>query len=234
MAQQYYDRPKAPLRVQEMLRDLSRARPGLTKLRGKGKDYDPLIDVIVAIGPKDWPLPASKALQEQFGINAAKLRKWLDALYWDFMTAIEEDPDLLQFRQVSYLFCVPGFRDYRTFQCRLPVPPRVGDTVMLPFISEVTGSSRYYVDSMHQEYQDDQVCVVVNLKRGIYNQHMAYLIDQALFEGKLTYGMLIELGDYRIEDYLRTLYPPSSSSASSAYAALNLPVTARKRRGQRH
>ncbi|GAA4493060.1 hypothetical protein GCM10023172_01110 [Hymenobacter ginsengisoli] len=227
MGKRYQERPKDPLRVRDMLSDLTSARPGLARLRGQGKEYDALIDELQTMS---WPFPASKVLQEKLGLTAGKLRKLPDTLYWDFLTAIEENPDVLQFTQVVHLFCAPGFRDYRTFQCRLAVTPRVGDTIYLPFLAGVTGSGRYYVDSIEHEYEEEKVCITVHLKSGIYNQHLAYLQDQALFEGKLTYGMMMELRDYGIKDYLRTQYGPPLPAPPVFTPA---PAPASKRRGRK-
>jgi hypothetical protein len=227
MGKHFQERPKDPLRVRDMLSDLISARSGLAKLQGLGKEYDPLIDEIQTMSR---PLPASKTLQEKLGLTAGKLRKWLEILHGDFLIAIEDNPDVLQFTQVVHLFCAPGFRDYRTFQCRLVVTPRVGDTLYLPFLAGVTGSSRYYVDSIEHEYEEEKVCITVYLKAGIYNQHMAYLKDQALFERKLDYGQIIELRDYGVEDYLRTLYAPPRP-APPVYTPA--PPPAGKRRGRK-
>ncbi|GAA4367806.1 hypothetical protein GCM10023185_40000 [Hymenobacter saemangeumensis] len=224
MGKSYQERPKDPLRVRDMLSDLTSARSGLAKLRGQGKEYDPLIDEIQTML---WPYPASRVLQEKLGLTAGKLRKLIETLHGDFMTAIEESPDVLQFTQVVHLFCAPGFRDYRTFQCRLAVTPRVGDTIYLPFLAGITGSSRYYVYKIEHEYEEEKVCITVHLKNGIYNQHLAYLEDQALFEGKLNYGQKIELGDYGIEDHLRTQYGPPRP-APPVYTPA--PVSKRRRR----
>ncbi|GAB3585477.1 hypothetical protein [Hymenobacter daeguensis] len=226
MAKRSQERPKDPLRVRDMLSDLTSARLGLLKLRGQGKEYDPLIDEIQTM---TWPYPASKVLQEKLGLTAGKLRKQIETLHGDFLTAIEENPDVLQFTQVVHTFCAPGFRDYRTFQCRLAVTPRVGDTVVLPFLAGVTGSGRYYVESIEHEYEEDKVCITVHLKNGIYNQHLAYLKDQALFEGKLSYLKIIELGDYGIEDYLRAQYGPPRP-APPVYIPATAPASKRRRR----
>lgn len=225
MGKRYQERPKDPLRVRDIFSDLTSARAGLAKLRGQGKNYDPLIDEIQTMS---WPYPTSKVLQEKLGLTAGKLRKMIETLHGDFMTAIEENPDVLQFTQVVHLFCAPGFRDYQTFQCRLAVTPRVGDTIYLPFLAGITGSSRYHVYKIEHEYEEEKVCITVHLKNGIYNQHLAYLEDQALFERKLTYGMMSELREYGIEDYLRTQYGPPRPAPP-----VFTPAPAGKRRGRK-
>ena len=50
MRRRYEERKKEPIRARDILSNLSSARPALIKLKGQGKDYDPLIDVIVRIG----------------------------------------------------------------------------------------------------------------------------------------------------------------------------------------
>ncbi|GAB3306850.1 hypothetical protein GCM10027511_18590 [Hymenobacter humi] len=60
--------------MQYMLHGLYQPRPNAAILRGKEKEHSFLREVILAIGPKDWPLLARKALQERFGISCVKLR----------------------------------------------------------------------------------------------------------------------------------------------------------------
>jgi hypothetical protein len=122
-----------PLRARDIIRDLSMVRNALGKLRNQGKDYDDLIDEIIAIGEDD-SFPSSKVLQAKFNLTPAKLKRLLDQLYQDFLEAIRMDATLLQFPTVEHCFCVNGYHGFFSFACQLPFTPRVGENINIPFV----------------------------------------------------------------------------------------------------
>lgn len=72
------------MRAKDILLCLTQARPTISKLKNQGKPYDPLIDVLVAIGDDDR-VPSSKELQQKFSISPTNVKKWIDSLYDDFI-----------------------------------------------------------------------------------------------------------------------------------------------------
>jgi len=72
-------------------------------MKGQGKAYDGLIDVLLAVGEEN-PYPASKSLQQQFNLSAGQLKKLIDELYEDFMEGISQNAALLRFPVVVHHF----------------------------------------------------------------------------------------------------------------------------------
>jgi len=226
MSRYYRDQPKPPIKSSKILHSLSVARPGLAKLQGKGKPYDPLIEVILTIGPDD-KTPASKTLQEQLGITAGKLRKWLEDLHQDFIEAISADADVLQYTNVEHMLHVRGQRENVSFLCRLPIVPRIGEGIELWFLMGETGEGAYYVEDVRYELSDDKMLVSVSVRPGYFDAYFWQLRARAKFEGKLPYELEDEMGEYRTRDYLRKLYAPPP--APKAYVPAPVTTTPKRR-----
>jgi hypothetical protein len=123
--------PKEPMEASKMLYSLARVKPALLKMQQGGKDYVPLIGVILEMEPEE-KTPTGKAIQQRLGISAVVYRRWLDALYADFMALIATDADVLQFMDVEHVFYLKGKEEKSIeFRCRLAVTPRVGEGVDL-------------------------------------------------------------------------------------------------------
>jgi len=201
------DSKKEPIRARDILINLSLARTALAKLKNKGKEYDPLIDTITAIGEDD-PIPASKDLQRRFSISPAKLKKWIDTLYEDFLNAIRTDSTVIQYTRLDHRICIYGFRGFISFLCQLPITPRIGEAIDIPFIGAYTTGSRgsYYVYDISYEFGDSIMTVNIWARQGFYNKHFEYLKDRADFEGQLSKVKSYGMTEYEIEKELKAWY----------------------------
>lgn len=122
----YKEPKKKTFYARDIFRDLCFAKPALVRMKGKGKAYDALVDILLAVGEED-PYPASKALQQQLGLSAGRLKKLIDELYEDFTEGISQDATLLRFPVAVHHFYVKGYEGSVVFNCQLPVTPRVGE-----------------------------------------------------------------------------------------------------------
>ena len=197
---------KTPPRMKEAFLDLCYAKPALRRLRGRGKPYDALIDVLLGIGEDD-PLQVGKDLQQQFGLTAGVLRRWVTLLHEDFLDVIGREADVLQFPLVEHHFLLDDFTNKAFFTCRLTVTPRIGEEVEVPFLERYAGSGRYHVHRVVHRYEEDRAIVTVWLQTGQYNQHYEYLKDRAEFERAIDFRTLIMGHRFEIEKILREEYP---------------------------
>ncbi|SFF32187.1 hypothetical protein [Spirosoma endophyticum] len=201
------DTEKGTIRARDIIINLSFARTALSKLRNKDKEYDPLIDAIISIGEED-PIPESKELQALFSISPAKLRKWIDTLYRDFLDTIRTDSKVIQFARLEHRICVYGSRQFISFLCQLPITPRIGEEIDVPFIGAYTTGSggSYYVYDIKYEFGDSIMTVNIWARQGFYNKHFEYLKDRADFEGKLSEVESFDMTEYEIEKELKAWY----------------------------
>ena len=197
---------KTPPHMKDAFLDLCYAKPVLRWLKGRGKPYDALIEVLLKIGEED-PLPIGKDLQQQFSLTSAVLRRWVTLLHEDFLSAIAEEADVLQFPAVEHHFLIEDFANHAFFTCRLPVTPRVGEEVEVPFLQRYAGSGRYHVNRVVHRYEEGRTIITVWLQTGQYNQHYEYLKDRADFEKAIDFRTLIMGNRYEIEKILREEYP---------------------------
>ncbi|RTQ45861.1 hypothetical protein EJV47_23820 [Hymenobacter gummosus] len=199
----YREPEKKTYYARDIFRDLSSARPALAKLKGKGKLYDELIDVLLNLGEED-PYPASKDLQQRLGLSSGRLKKLIDELHEDFTTGIREDATLLQFPLVEHHFYVKGYNDSVSFNCQLPVTPRVGEELGLPFVG-VFLEGRCYVTEVKYLLDNGKVTVDVWARVGSYNEHREYLRARGEFEGTLRWDNKFQ-HDFTTDEQLKKIY----------------------------
>ena len=197
-----YKEPRDP---KQMLQSLVLVKTALRRLPLPGKAYAPLVGLILALDRAE-KAPTANALQKQLQIDAKLYRRWLDALFTDFLALIEADTDALQFTDVEHVFFVDGWFENIEFRCRLAVTPRFGESVELPFLEAATGATVFYVNHITHEYQQDKTVITLSLRAGRFNAHLHQLGQRARFEGKFerkAWGM----DDTELTEYFRAMYP---------------------------
>jgi hypothetical protein len=197
--------PKEPMEASKMLYNLARVKPTLLKMQESGKAYAPLIGVIQGIEP-EGKTPTAKAIQQQLGISATVYRRWLDALYMDFVALIAADVDALQFTNVEHMLYLEGQGEGIEVKCRLAVTPRVGEEVELRFLSAYTSDSTFYVTHITHEYLQDKVVIHMALRAGYYDAYFSHLLSRANFENRWPREAW-KMRDYEQKELLRKLYP---------------------------
>ncbi|TGE21508.1 hypothetical protein E5K00_14575 [Hymenobacter aquaticus] len=197
---------KTPPRMKDVFIDLYYAKPALLRLKGRGRPYDALIDIILVMGEDD-PVPAGNQLQQQLGISASVLRRWVTLLHEEFLALIDADADVLQFPLVEHRFLIDDYTNKASCVCRLPVTPRVGEEVELPFLKNYAGSGSYHVYRVTHSYEEGRTTVTVSLRPTRRNQHYEYLKDRAEFENTIDAYTLIMGNEYEISKRLLEKYP---------------------------
>lgn len=194
------------MEASKMLYNLARVKPALLKMQQGGKGYVPLIEVILEMEPGE-KTPTGKAIQQRLGISAVVYRRWLDALYADFMALIATDADVLQFMDVEHVFYLEGKEEKSIeFRCRLAVTPRIGEGIDLYFLSAFADEGTFYVSRITHEYLQDKTLIHVTLRAGYYHAYLAHLQSRAYFEDKWPREAW-SMSDYARKELLKKLYP---------------------------
>jgi hypothetical protein len=209
----YKEPKKRTFYARDIFRDLCFAKPAISRMKGQGKLYDSLIDVLLAVGEED-PYPSSKSLQQQFNLSAGQLKKLIDELYEDFMEGISQNAALLRFPVVVHHFYVKSYDGEVVFDCQLPVTPRVGEKLELPFLWAQLGRSSCYITEVKHTLENDTVTVEVWARVGSYNQHREYLRDKAEFEKRIGWGNRFE-HDYAVDKQLGEIFPDKGTLRNS-------------------
>lgn len=197
--------PKEPMDAPKMLHNLARVKPALLKMQQGGKDYAPLIGVILEIDP-EGKMPTGKVIQPQLSISGTVYRRWLDALYADFVALIATDVNVLQFLDVEHVLYLQGQGEGIEVRCRLAVTPRVGESIDLYFLSAFADAGTFYVSRITHEYLQDKTLIHITLRAGYYNAYLTHLQSRAYFEDKWPREAW-SMSDYERKELLRKLYP---------------------------
>lgn len=189
-----------------MLYNLTRVKPALMLMKmQQGRAYTPLIGAILEIDP-EGKTPTGKAIQQQLGVSATVYRRWLDALYADFVALIAMDMNALQFMNVEHVLYLHGQGESIEVKCRLAVTPRVGEGIELSFVSAFTNDSTFYVTHITHEYVQDKAIIHIALRAGYYDAYFSHLLSRANFENRWPREAW-EMRDYEQKELLRKLYP---------------------------
>jgi hypothetical protein len=195
-----------PIPSRDLVYSLSLMQPALIRLRQAAKKYTPLLDVLAEM-PDVWPRPTCKSIQEKLGISASVFRSWLDAIYDDVWELVGSDASVLDFTNVEYEIEVPNKKDdWLYFKCRLPVPPRVGESFDVKFLGRIAGQFGLYVDKMRYELEGGKTIITVTLRAGIFDPYLHQLRYRARFEQRLTFEQEHSMDDWALAKYLRQFY----------------------------
>ncbi|MFD1466918.1 hypothetical protein ACFQ48_01680 [Hymenobacter caeli] len=209
-----YNYYAVPIPSRDLVYSLSLMQPALIRLRPAAKKYTPLLDVLAEM-PDVWPRPTCKSIQENLGINASVFRRWLDAIYYDVWELVGSDASVLDFTNVEYEVEVPYKKDYMRFKCRLPVPPRVGESFDVDFLGHIAGQYSLYVDKILHKLEGSKMTTIVTLRDGYFDQYLHHLRYRARFEHRLTFEQEHSMDDWALAKHLRQFYevPPTPAPA---------------------
>jgi len=167
-----------------IISDIIRMRKSLKKLLEKGKPYDLLLNYIISNYDDNnrYPLPKVKELSEKTTIPYPALKKQLQLLYSD-IKELAENGDLFTIQKHSYVFEANYFDKSLTVKYNdLPNVPRIGEQVNLHCFNTTFNRYDFYVDSIINDYYDDEIITTIYLEVGRYNSFFQLKLDEAEFK----------------------------------------------------
>ena len=155
-----YEEPK--LSTKGMLVDIQSMIPYLRNFLDKRKPYCPLVEHMTQVSLEEQA-HSIKELSKKSGITYIRLRKMIKDLYWDLMMGYNEEKDeeiSFQFTRLTYYLHIHGLFEDRLALLTthsLPIHPRVGEEMEIPFFREYLVTYRFKVVSIsHRLFQDEQ------------------------------------------------------------------------------
>lgn len=174
------------LPTREVLHDLTMMGSSLATLLNKGKDYDNIIRYI--IDNKFYynlyqSIPLKK-LAKDMGYPYQTFQKLVQQLYKDALD--NETVFRVDIKEVEYQITLDGFKHtaYLTMNS-LPIVPRIGEEVQVPFFKTYVGEEFFYVKSIRHDIYDKQQVVSIHLEGGHYNKWWHYKRDEAIEKGQV-------------------------------------------------
>jgi len=181
-----------------LILDISSMRNFARKLIGKGKRYDDLLEFLVENNyyyDEDIPIPQIKEIQEHLNIPYTKLRKQLLEIYNDLIDSAYDDG--FHFNELEYFFSMSYLGEYLSLTIKnLPVAPRVGENIEIPFFKEKLGTRSFHVESIEHELDDGKQCIYVRLKYGRYNRFWDIRKGEADLKREFTFEEQMEFDDF--------------------------------------
>tara|TARA_R110002050_G_scaffold187306_1_gene321742 strand:+ start:18603 stop:19211 length:609 start_codon:yes stop_codon:yes gene_type:complete len=188
---------------QDILRDIRSMRKFSGQLLGKGKIYDRLLSYLLhdVFPYSDYTLPKLKDLQSALGIPYSKVRKHLNHIYSDLIDHEENGVDLSP-SKVEYVFTLKKDEDYTTVVMHnLPVLPKVGEQVTIPYFSAKSGD-HFYVNSIHHCFFDGIQTIEIVLRPGLYNKYLDLRKEEAFLKGQISWEDYFNADDYDLRSRL--------------------------------
>jgi hypothetical protein len=141
--------------------------------------------------------PSLKELSKRLDIKYDRIRKYLQEIYQVLIDSGEELP--FSFSGVEYIFYVFGSGDKSaSFSSNsLPVVPRLGESIDLPFLHAYFDSSTFYVNAVSYELTGTIQKVHFDLRSGYFNPYWYFRKAQAEEEGELSFHDMTHLNEYQ-------------------------------------
>jgi hypothetical protein len=149
-------------------------------------------------------IPLLKDIVEHLGISYDKARRQLKKLYTKLVTDDDQDDIKFKFSKVEYWIHVKGFYNSRTLVLEeLPIIPRKGERVTLPYFKEYLDTEYFYVSDVYYEFEDNKQVVFISLKHGSFNSYWELRKDQAVETGEISPFDYIMETDWELKKQLK-------------------------------
>jgi hypothetical protein len=191
-----------PLSPSGIFRDIVSMSWSLPLYIGKGKEYEPLLKFICEKKYKDSnDIPPMKELLKEIGLSYAKFTRLLKNLYTDLR---EDDDFVLDSLEVKYrIWATSSYADSVIFDIKnLPVVPRVGEKVEIPYFQEFLGRTSFYVKNVIHKLRNGSQCVEIEVAEGDYNLFWHLRLDEAIEREEIHWRELFDLTPSQLKDKL--------------------------------
>lgn len=200
------------LSSREMLLDISAMRERSKTLLNQGKEYDQLLRYLISLNyfyDEEVRLPSIREISEATGIEYSKVRKYIRQIYVDLVLRhyVNEDEfnASFSFGSVRYTVSISG-RDGRYMYMEvdeLPVIPRVGENVEIPYFKAYLDDRNFHVKSIEHRLNDRGQEIHISVRPGRFNIYFDYLKEKAYEKGDLSIHDYFDLDDWAISGKLR-------------------------------
>lgn len=174
------------------------------QLLGRGKTYENLLSHFLSkYCNDDVDLPSLKLLQSELNTTYTILHKQIQSIYEDLMNYEESEIDY-SVKKVEYIFSLRYFDSYKTFKLDyLPVVPRVGENIEIPFCRAILGTQFFHVDSIHHYITAEKQVIGIWLRHGGYNHYFKWRKDEAYLKHEISRDEYYSPMDYNIKEKLK-------------------------------
>jgi hypothetical protein len=136
------------------------------KFLGKGKEYDQLLSYIIEEEHyysdnedkqrRDW-MPVTEEIKSHFGLTDSEIKRLVTDIYNDL---IDGGGNYFDFKETEYILQFHKGDEYFTARTKsLPVIPRKGEEMTIPYFAELLGTIFFEVDNISYDFDDGKISV---------------------------------------------------------------------------
>ncbi|WP_026914899.1 hypothetical protein [Christiangramia portivictoriae] len=154
--------------------DLIYLQDQLAVFTKKYPEYEQIADILCAHDyfddDIDIPIPTMTSISRDTGIKFTKVKKQLKEIH-DLI--FSKDGENLSFNKTRYRICFSDHGDHFEINLKhLPVVPRVGDNLDIPFIKARLAWGLFYVEEIDHVFDNGTQIIEIWCKTGRANQYL--------------------------------------------------------------
>lgn len=172
----------------EIIRDLISIQKFLPEFLNLNKDYKDIIELLLQFDLDDFdtPYPSVKSMQDKLGMNYGEVKRKLHLL-WEDVKNYEKFGINFSINQVEYVFFLKYFeKNVSLTFTDLPIVPRVGEKVQIPFFRAIVGKEYFYVTRIEHYIDNTKQTIQFTLASGDYNLFWHLKKDEEYVKGNIS------------------------------------------------
>lgn len=149
-------------------------------------------------------IPTLKILAETSKLKTGVVRAFVEEIYHDLVFDYDAKPPFA-IKKICYEFYIRGWGKKRLSVdfVDLPIVPRIGEELSLPFFTAYFGTSSFFVEKIKHEFEEDVQTICLWLKQGSYNLYWHFRRDQAEEEEELHFTEFFSGDDLELKRKLK-------------------------------
>ncbi|WP_026838195.1 hypothetical protein [Gillisia sp. JM1] len=188
------------LSIKQALLDLLSVSEQLRRILNDFPEYNIILNFLLE---KDYyndheiSIPTFKKIEEETGLKAHTVRKQVKGMY-DIVFAFDEQT--LSFTKVEYNIMISYMDRHFCFSLNhLPIIPRVGENIDIPFAKAALGFRSFFVDNISYTFIGEKQIVDIFLYGGESNQYLKMRKDKASALKQLHHKEFWKMSNYDME-----------------------------------
>lgn len=180
---------------------------GILLAHGAPKPYSNFLEGLIKKDFfKDDEKRSIEKIAPAFNTDTAKITKWLTMIYDDIFTLNNERPELFQQEGIKITLKLRHHDSCCFFCLSLPVIPREFENFHFYFAKGKTGVSSYWVEQVTYLMEENKLEILISLQVATLNKYCEFIIDKALFQGKIGFGDVLRENSFDLDRKLKNIY----------------------------
>jgi hypothetical protein len=192
----------------EIFHSLSDAPRWVKLLLGSDKEYSTFLEGLIRrdfYSERDGRITIKK-ICEDLKLSTAKANKWLEKIYDDLLELNDNNPSLFKSEGVKHSLHFKYFDSHASLNIWLNITPRRHERFECFFIKAKVGTGNFWVENIYHDFKNSEQFIHIFLDGKTLNVYRELLIEQAKFEGVISYGEMMSKKEFEIDEILKGYY----------------------------